>query len=314
MALTKTKICNLALSKIGDTRAQLIDVDTDDTSISRQCLLHYEQTLHELARMHSWNCTKGRIKLCTTEIIDYPTTITVSDGIILNVKQTDGEDDLIDGRPSYENDDETRSLAYNTVSNVWKYRRTDFPGFDEFTNDCDLISPPKTGWSEGSEGADPITLSYDFYYGWDYYAEMPSDCIRPIHLSNTGESQRFLKTQIEWSVEDGKILSNHEDLWLLYLKEPSLTEMDSLFAQAFYTLLATKLAKPIAGDDQLGMSIYNEFLNVVMPEARRVNSFEGMHGPVVDSEWLEATYTSPSNLGSSWPPFSQSSYGSFPWS
>jgi hypothetical protein len=222
MPLTKTQICNMALSKIGDTRAQLIDVDTDDNSISRQCLLHYEQTLHELVRMHTWNCTKERAKLVDT-------------------------------------------------------------------------------------GNTPL-------FGWTYEFSLPSDCLRPLYLTPTDDSNRFLKPQIEWNVEERTIVSNHEEVWLLYIKEPAPADMDALFANAFYTLLATKLAKPIVGDSQLGMTIYNEFLSVVMPEARRVNSFEGYDAPVVDSTWLEATITSPSNLGSSWPPFSQSDYGSFPWS
>lgn len=222
MALTKTQICNMALSKIGDTRAQLADVDTDDTSISRQCLLHYEQTLHELVRMHSWNCTKERVKLVDT-----------------------------------------------TVTPV---------------------------------------------FGWSNEFDLPSDCLRPLALTNTDDTNRFLIPQIEWSVEERTILCNHTEVWILYIKEPAPADMDSLFAQAFYTFLGSKLAKPIAGDSQLGMQIYNDFLNVVMPEARRVNSFEGHDAPVVDSEWLEATITSPSGLGSSWPPFAQSDYGSFPWS
>lgn len=222
MALTKTKICNMALSKIGDTRAQLTDVDTEDTSISRQCLLHYEQTLHELVRMHSWNCTKERAKLLDS-------------------------------------------------------------------------------------GNTPT-------FGWEYEFDLPIDCIRPIALTNTDNASSFLKPNIEWSVEERTILCNHEDVWLLYIKEPTASDMDSLFAQAFYTFLASKIAKPIAGDAQLGMQIYNDFINVVMPEARRVNSFEGYEAPIVDSAWLEATITSPSTLGSSWPPFAQSDYGSFPWS
>lgn len=209
----------MALSKIGDTRAQLDDVDTENTNISRQCLLHYEQTLHELIRMHSWNCAKGRAK-------------------------------LIDS------------------------------------------------------GSTPL-------FGWEYSFDIPAGCIRPIALTNTDASLYLLKPRVEWAIEGDAILCNSSEVWLLYIKEPSPTEMDSLFVQAFYTFLASKLAKPIAGDSQLGMQIYDDFLNVIMPEARRVNSFEGNELPVIDSEWLEATFTS--NSASSQSSFSQSSYGTFPW-
>ena len=222
MALTKTQICNMALSKIGDSRSQLTDVDTDDTSVSRQCLLHYEQTLHELVRMHSWNCTKERAKL-------------VDSG--------------------------------NTPT-----------------------------------------------FGWEYEFDLPANSLRPLYLTPQQESTRFLKPTIDWTVEVDKVLANHEEVWLLYIKEPTPAEMDPLFAQAFYTLLASKLVVPIGSKATTEEKLLTEFMQVIMPEARRVNSFEGKDSPVVDSDWLEATYTSPSTLGSSWPPFSQSSYGTFPWS
>lgn len=214
----------MALSKIGDTLSQLTDADLsgDLTSIARQCNLHYEQTLHELVRMHSWNCTKERAKLVDS-------------------------------------------------------------------------------------GSTPT-------FGWEYEFDLPSDSLRPLYLTPQQESEAFLRPMIDWRVEGDVILANQEDVWLLYIKEPTPAVMDPLFAQAFYTLLASKLVVPIGSKATNAQELLTEFMQVIMPEARRVNSFEGKESPVVDSDWLEATYTSPSNLGSSWPPFASSSYGSFPWS
>jgi hypothetical protein len=70
---------------------------------------------------------------------------------------------------------------------------------------------------------------------------------------------------------------------------------------------------PITGKREIKRELYDEFLNVIMPEARRVNSFEGYEYPMADSEWMEANYISPSLLGQSLPPFAQGDYGSFPW-
>jgi hypothetical protein len=222
MALTKTDICNMALSKIGDERSQIADFDTATGKIKDQLVLHYEQTLKEVIRSHSWNCCKARVKLVAS-------------------------------------------------------------------------------------GSDPL-------FGFEYEFDLPTDCIRPLYLTPTNESERYLRPMIDWSVEKRLVLANFSDVWLLYIKQPDPGDMDALFAQAFYTLLASKLAVPIKGDRKIEQLLLQEYLNGVMPEARRVNSFEGRESPVVDSEVLEATYTSPSNLGSSWPPFSQASYGSFPWS
>jgi hypothetical protein len=223
MALTKTILCNLALSKIGNERVQLADFDTDTGKIKDQCDLHYEPTLHELVRMHSWGCTKERVQL-------------VDSG--------------------------------NTPT-----------------------------------------------FGWEYEFDLPADCLRPLFLVPTEEATSVFKPNIDWTVEGRTVLANQEDVWLLYIKEPAPADMDSLFASAFYTLLASKLAVPIAGDQQLYQTILNEFMSVVMPEARRVNAFEGKESPVIDSDWLEATFVSTGSLGSSWPPFGSATWeSSYPWS
>ena len=225
MALTKTDICNLALSEIGNERVQLTDFDTDTGKIKTQCALHYDRALNELIRMHSWNCCKGRDKLVPVDV----------------------------------SDDDT-------------------------------------------------------YFGWTYASPFPSDCIRPLFVSNTDSSYERVREHIQWTVQGNEILTNYESVWLSYVKEPTIAEMDPLFIKAFYTLLASALAKPIAGDRDLKRELYDEFLNVILPEARRVNGFEGYEVPMVDSEWLEAGYTSPSSLSQSWPPFaSGADYGSFNW-
>jgi len=67
----------------------------------------------------------------------------------------------------------------------------------------------------------------------------------------------------------------------------------------------------LTGERSLSLSLIEEFNKVIMPEARRINAFEKRESPTVDSEWLEATYTSGSSYSNSYPPFSQTSYGSF---
>jgi hypothetical protein len=54
--------------------------------------------------------------------------------------------------------------------------------------------------------------------------------------------------------------------------------------------LAAKLAYPLTENRVLTNDLIQELEQVVLPDARRVNSFEGREAPVIDSEWLEATY------------------------
>ena len=58
--VTKTQICNLALSKLGSDRIQLADFSDDTGQVKEQCELFFVPTLEELTRMYSWNCCKKR--------------------------------------------------------------------------------------------------------------------------------------------------------------------------------------------------------------------------------------------------------------
>lgn len=223
MALTKTTLCNMALSKLGSSRVQLSDFDSDTGEIKSQCALHYEPTLHELVRMHKWNCCKGRAKLTNSTTTD-----------------------------------------------------------------------PKVPLFEFKEQHD-----------------LPSDYIRATYVTDSDQVYEYGKTVVDYNIEGDKLLSNFKNIWLCYEKEPTPAAMDPLFAQAFATLLAARLAVPLVGERSLSLSLIEEFNKVIMPEARRINAFEKRESPTVDSEWLDATYTSGSSYSNSYPPFSQTSYGSF---
>lgn len=151
-------------------------------------------------------------------------------------------------------------------------------------------------------------------FGWDYQYSLPADCVRPLQLFRTSSSERFVKEKVEWRVEGRKVLTNYDQVWMLYVKyltDPN--QMDELFIRCLYTQLAIKLAYPLTEDRQLVALLEDEMANVIMPEARRVNSFEGYEIPSVDSEWIEATYTSHSAYTQSYPPFSQTGYGTLPY-
>jgi len=222
MALTKTVICNLALSEIGNYRNQLTDFDTDTNSVAVQCQLHYPRAVEELVRMHTWNCAQFRTQLTTS--------------------------------------------AY-------------------------------TG------------------HGWDYTATIPTGSLRVIALATSSTSTRLLVPNSEWVVENGNIRTNHEDPYILYMKEPEPANMDSLFSQALYTLLASKLAVPVMGDGgyDVKRALLDEFLNMIMPEARRVDGFEENLDDQIYSDYLSATFDSTSGANS-WPPFASGiDYGTFSW-
>lgn len=128
-------------------------------------------------------------------------------------------------------------------------------------------------------------------YGWDYQHAIPADCIRPLSVSPTDGSNRTFRYNSEWVVEARVILSNQSDLWMLYIQDMAdLASADSLFIKTLYTVLAAKLAYPLTQNRNLVKDITTEFETIVLPDARRVNSFEGKEFPIIDSAWLEASY------------------------
>ena len=223
MSLTKTKLCNLALSKLGSERLLLSDFDTDTGVLKDTLDLHYTPTLEELVRMHKWNCCTSRAKL-------------------------------------------TNSTTTDPKAPLFEYKEQH---------------------------------------------NLPADYIRATYVTDSDQAYEYGKTVVDYVIEGGKLLSHHKNIWLCYIKEPSPSEMDAMFAQAFVTLLASRIATTVTGDRGLSLNLLEEFNRVIMPEARRVNAMEKREAPEIDSEWLDSTYTSGSSYSNSYPPFSQTSYGSF---
>jgi len=148
-------------------------------------------------------------------------------------------------------------------------------------------------------------------FGWDYSYPLPADCIRPLELRSYSSSREH-KLLDEWQVVGRNLYTNISDAYLIYVKyvtDPNL--MSPLFVRALYTGLASKLAYVLTEDKNLVAALENELSQVIMPEAKRINAFEGLTFPTVDSEWIQATYT----IGSMWEGargFAQENYGDLP--
>ena len=67
--LTETRICNMALGRLGALRID--DVENDSSLQTIQCRLHYEQTRDALLRSHKWRFASAREELDTTDTPDF---------------------------------------------------------------------------------------------------------------------------------------------------------------------------------------------------------------------------------------------------
>lgn len=338
MSLTKTKLCNLALSKLGSERVLLSDFDTDTGVIKDQVDLHYTPTLEELTRMHSWNCCKTRNELSPFKIkvtVDKAIESISTDQIFIvtassNTTNVNVENTKYAKYTYYSGSATSTSEAISAGQRAVELARQDTDGADvangyqwnltyitasgstiNVNNGVTDSYDPSGSYLHSGSGTN-ITVELvkpDFEYEHQYF--IPTDAIRSFYLSNSSEVYKFMKPRVDWIIENNVILTNESKAFLCYDGVPEPTAMDSLFAQAFITLLAARLAVPVTGDRSLSLSLMEEFNRVIMPEARRVNGTERLDPPTIDSEWLESTYTSNSSYSNSYPPFSQTSYGSF---
>ena len=349
MALTKTILCNMALSKLGSSRVQLSSFDNDSGELKTACVLHYEPTLKEVARMHSWNCCKKRVELSPyilnftglddgQELFNYnviaeENTINVSDSTVdvskyqspkyVVTRDTSGSNPINYGI-TLERDLGSQPFGHSeTVSGLhsglgwWHLIVVDS---NEAVNNLESKLYSTYGavpvFSEAASFTGKTgTMSVEVtrpkpHFEYDYQYFIPADAQRSLYLTNTTDTYKFMKPRVDWIVEGNSILTNESKVYLCYDGVPEPTAMDSLFAQGFATLLASRLCMTVTGDRNLYLSLINEFNNVIMPEARRINGTEKHTLPVIDSEWIEASYT-PYSMHEGFSPFSQASYGSF---
>lgn len=304
----------MALSKIGNERNQLADAtfSSNTGSTFNQCNLHYEQTLKELVRMHSWNCCKARSEIGAYKINLTPSaTILANGGFSGNLTATSTDSN---GRPVYTTGTSGSNgyinLAFNDTAGKWSITY----GANGNNNVANAYGDGATytGHNPWTQYAGQYTLVIvKPTFGYDYSFKVPDNLLRCLYVSNTDDTYQYAKPNIEWVIEKDSLLSNDNKIFICYDKLPEPEDMDALFAEVFYTMLAGKLAVPVAGNQDLKDSLVQEFYGVILPEARRVNGFEQNNYAVNDSEWLEATYTTTSS-SNSYPPFSQTNYNSIP--
>lgn len=310
MALTKIDIVNLAFNKLGSERLTLTDSELTANTLSqaKTANLHYDQTLNELIRMHSWNCCKKRNELSPYKLkITLPPTLGSASYIgTTTIPSGQSTQNTFTNYAQYDfNGGYTASVADSTSGGtIYRYspstvyvdndvwRLSWYDGSSSYVVDISsLLFDPSNTYTHhlvGNFVAEKVKPSF----GFDYQFLCLPDAIRSLYLTNTNSTNYFLRPSVDWDKEENIILSNHKRVFLCYDGVPTPTNMDSLFAQSFISLLAARMAIPITGDAGIGNSILSELYTVTLPEAKRVNGFEQKQSPVVDSDWMEATFTS----------------------
>ena len=139
-------------------------------------------------------------------------------------------------------------------------------------------------WNTCTKRAIPDKLTEEPIFGYKGAFELPNDFVRLLQISDSAD---HWSDDIEWVVEDGKILCDYDTIYLRYVAVPSdVSELDALATKALICNLAIKLAVPLQQDDQLAQRLTNELYQVILPEARSIDTFENYDLQLPESQWI----------------------------
>lgn len=119
-------------------------------------------------------------------------------------------------------------------------------------------------------------------FGYDYQYILPQDCIRVLMLADVSDM---------YIIEGRKLLTNADSCNAVYIQRiTDFTNLDSLCRKALYYSLAIQLCVALHLDDKMKARLVDELEQVILPEARRVNAFEGNRQQRYNSDQLTARF------------------------
>lgn len=134
-------------------------------------------------------------------------------------------------------------------------------------------------------------------FGYDFAHELPTDCIR-VYQTSAAQGGGYKNKPNDYEISTvgsmRVINTNHDNPYIVYTAVPEDTNntfdynmMDSLFARAFYTLLAARMCVSITGNSDLESALLDEFYNIVLPDALRADAIEGKQVQQVGEDYKE---------------------------
>ena len=106
-------------------------------------------------------------------------------------------------------------------------------------------------------------------------------------MVNVFDSTNQYVDEIAWVLEGDQILCDYETIYIKYIARPDdVSELDSLATQAMISNLALKLCVPLQLDDSWSARIHSELYQVILPQARSIDTFENKELLLEESNWI----------------------------
>ncbi len=112
-------------------------------------------------------------------------------------------------------------------------------------------------------------------YDWNYAYVLPADNLRIIRLG--------VSDDIPYAIEGNTLVSNDATAFVLYIRKVEDTNLwDAMFYQLVSTLLASKLAMPLASSYKMASDLYSLYQSKLL-DAQAVDRQEGMTLPLTST-------------------------------
>ena len=139
-------------------------------------------------------------------------------------------------------------------------------------------------WNSALKRASLPRLTEEPAFKFKYKYQLPNDCVRVV---NVYEDKEAYDDRTEWVVEGRTILCNYETVYLCYVHLPAdVNTLDAFLTQAVVQNLAIKLSVPMQLDQVMQNNLISEYNNVILPQARSVDTLENKYWEMEESDFL----------------------------
>lgn len=136
-------------------------------------------------------------------------------------------------------------------------------------------------WNFAIQRAELSRLTEEPLSEWEHQYQLPTDCLRVLQLNGFAETENASR----FVIEGRRLLTDDDRAVIRYLRSvEDATLFPPLFIEALAVRLAAKLAQPLTGSRSMPGELYQEYLRVTGPKARRADAFEGQ--PKTKPEWV----------------------------
>ncbi len=143
-------------------------------------------------------------------------------------------------------------------------------------------------WNSALKRAKLTRLTETPAFKFEYKFQLPNDCVRVVNVYDKKEAY---DDRTQWVVEGRTILCDYEDVYLCYVHKPAdVSTLDAFVIKCIIQNLAIKLSVPMQLDQVMQNNLISEYNNVILPEARSVDTLENKYWEMEESDFILSRY------------------------